>query len=124
MIGKLIGVAILVAIGFGVYKIGHAVTGESSSVQTVVVGIPNKAAATVAEANLAQAASGASTYYGEHDSYSGFTTASLYALVPGLSGSIQVKSADATSYCLEDDLRGQTAHLVGPSGTASAGPCP
>ena len=124
MVGKLIGVAILVAIGFGIYKIGHSVSGESKVVQTVAIGIPNKAAATVAEANLQQAASGASTYFGEHDSYAGFTTASLYALVPGLSGSIQVRSADATTYCLEDDLRGQTAHLVGPSGTASAGPCP
>jgi hypothetical protein len=123
MVGKLIGVAILVAIGFGVYKIGHSVGGEAKVVQTVAIGIPNHAAATVAEANLQQAASAASSYFGAHDSYAGMTTASLLEMNPGLAN-IQVKSADATSYCLEDDLRGETAHLDGPSGTASAGPCP
>jgi hypothetical protein len=123
MVGKLIGVAILVAIGFGVYKIGHSVEGQSSVVQTVVA-LPNKAAATVAEANLQQAASAASSYFGEHDSYAGMTTAALLALSPGLGSGIQVKTADATSYCIEDDLRGETAHLAGPSGTASAGSCP
>ena len=89
-----------------------------------MVALPNRAATAVAETNLAAAEVAASAYFGEHGSYAGLSPASLAALSPGLPGTIQVKRADATAYCLEDDLRDQVAHLVGPGGTAAAGPCP
>ena len=120
---KLIGLAILIAIGVGIYYIGRSVEGESKVVSTVAVAIPDQAAMTVAEANLASAASAASGYFGEHGTYTGMSGAALLAMSPGLPSTIQVKHADATSYCLEDDLRNEVAHLAGPGGTAAAGPC-
>ena len=110
--GKLIGLAILVAIGVGIYFIGRSVEGESNVVGTVAVAIPDRAATTVAETNLQTAAQAASTYYSEHGTYVGMSL-----------GSVEVKHADATSYCIQDVVRTSVAHLAGPSGTAEAGPC-
>jgi hypothetical protein len=121
-VGKLIGLAILVAIGVGIYYIGRSVEGESKVVVTVAA-IPDRAAMAVAETNLASAATAASAYFGEHGSYVGMSGAALLAMSPGLPATIQVKRADATSFCLEDDLRTSVAHLAGPGGTAAAGPC-
>jgi hypothetical protein len=49
--------------------------------------------------------------------------AALAALLPE-AGSVVVKHADATSYCIQDVIRTSVAHLDGPSGTPAAGPCP
>ena len=119
---KLIGLALLVAAGVGIYYIGRSVEHQSNVVATVAA-IPNRAATAVAETNLAAAEVAASAYFGEHGSYDGLSSSALAALSPGLPGTIQVKHADATTYCLEDDLRDQVAHLSGPGGTATAGPC-
>jgi hypothetical protein len=121
--GKLIGLALLVAVGVGVYYVGRSVEHQSRNTMTQVVALPSHAASAVAETNLAAAAVAASAYYNEHGSYSGLSPAALVALSPELPATIEVKQADATSFCLEDDLRGSVAHLAGPGGTATAGPC-
>jgi hypothetical protein len=121
-VGKLIGLVILVAIGVGIYFIGRAVEGESNNAVVPVVAIPDQAATTVAETNLSTAAQAASTYYSEHGSYVGMSPAALAALLPE-AGSVEVKHADATSYCIQDIVRTSVAHLTGPGGTAAAGPC-
>jgi hypothetical protein len=122
MLNKLIGLALLVGFGVGIYYIGRSVEGESNVVATVAA-IPNSAATAVAETNLQTAAQVASAYFGEHGSYDGLSSATLIGMSPGLPATIQVKSASATSFCLEDDLRDSVAHLQGPGGTAAAGPC-
>jgi hypothetical protein len=121
-VGKLIGLAILVGIGVGVYYIGRSVEHQSNVVVTVAA-IPDRAATTVAETNLSTAAQAASTFYSEHGSYAGMSPAALAALLPE-AGSVVVKHADATSYCIQDVIRTSVAHLDGPSGTPAAGPCP
>jgi hypothetical protein len=111
MVGKLIGLVLLVGIGVGIYFIGRSVEGESNVVATVAA-LPDRAAITVAEANLQTAAQAASTYFSEHGTYAGMTLVGA-----------SVKRADATSYCLENVVRTSVAHLAGPGGTAAAGPC-
>jgi hypothetical protein len=51
------------------------------------------------------------------------TGTELRSLEPGLPATLVVTHADATSYCIEDDESGQQAHLDGPGGTATTGPC-
>jgi hypothetical protein len=122
MVSRLVLLAVVVGIGVGIYVIGKSVRGESNVVVTVA-GLPARAAATVAETNLASAAAAASTYYTDHASYDGMTATALRSLEPELPPTLQVARADATSYCIEDDLSGEQAHLDGPGGTATAGPC-
>ena len=122
-VGKLIGLALVIGIGVGLYYLGRGFEHQSTNAVVPVLGIPDRAAATVAEANLQTASAAAATYYNEHGSYAGMSSASLLAMSPGLPATIQVKRADATSFCLEDDLRDQVAHMSGPGGTAAAGPC-
>ena len=111
---KVIGIAIVVALAFGGWELGHRANhAVGGTISTLAISIPDQASLTVAEDNLTQAATAATAYGAASGSFEGLT-------VPAAT----VRSATATGYCLESTERGVTAHLAGPNGTPAAGPCP
>ncbi len=110
----MLAVLVVAALAFGGWKLGHRTSHTAAgTLQTLAISIPDQAALTVAEANLAQAASVATGYEAASGTYAGLT-------VPGAT----VRSATATGYCIESTVRQVTAHLAGPNGTPAAGACP
>jgi hypothetical protein len=120
---KILIAVILAAIGVGAYFIGHAVRSESGGVLSTVLAETNQAAQVTAETNLASAAGDAASYYADHQTYVGMTTATLRSYDAGLSSTIVVAQASATAYCFDNTVSGAVAHLSGPGGTAAAGAC-
>jgi hypothetical protein len=111
---KVIAVLLVAALAFGGWELGHrAGHAVGGAVSTLAISIPDQAALTVAEDNLTQAAISATAYQAVSGSFVGLT-------LPAAT----VRTATATSYCLESTVREVTAHLSGPNGTPAAGPCP
>jgi hypothetical protein len=118
----IIGV-VLVAAGFGAYKLGHGVDKPAQQLATVAVGIPQQAAVATAESNLSGAVSAASQYQTEHGGYTGMSTGSLRTYDAALSGNVKVQSAAAGGYCIESTVDGTTVSVRGPNGSYVVGPC-
>ena len=111
---KAIAAVLIVLVAFGGWKLAHRASKTvGGTVSTLAIGIPDEAALTVAEANLAQAATAATAFRAAHGSFVGL-------VVPGAS----VSSSTASTYCLVETVHGTTAHLAGPDGAPTAGPCP
>ena len=111
---KVIAVLLVAALAFGGWELGHRAShAVGGTVSTLAISIPDQASLAVAEDNLTQAAISATAYQAANSSFDGLT-------VPAAT----VRTATATSYCLESTVRGVTAHLAGPNGTPAAGPCP
>jgi hypothetical protein len=110
---KVVGVALVVVLAFAGWELGHrAKHVVGGTVSTLAISIPNQAALAVAEDNLTQAATVASSYFAANGSFDGL-------VVPAAT----VHSTTATTYCLESTVSGVTAHLSGPNGTPAAGSC-
>lgn len=111
---KVVAVVLVVVLAFGGWELGHRANhAVGGTVSTLAIAIPDQASLAVAEDNLNQAATVAAGYVAANGSYEGLT-------VP----TATVRSATATSYCLEATVRTTTAHLSGPNGAPAAGPCP
>jgi type IV pilus assembly protein PilA len=89
------------------------------------LGFRDRAANNAAKANLRAALPAAEAYYaddapaGGAGSYVGMTPAKLKAIDSGVSDSLTVASATATTYCLTDTVSGKTWSVAGP-GASSA----
>jgi type IV pilus assembly protein PilE len=84
------------------------------------LGFRDRAAKRAAGANVREALPAAEQFGNEHNfSYNGMTIAGLKAIDSGLSGTLLVKSATATNYCLTSTVRGWKAYAKGPGGTAT-----
>lgn len=88
------------------------------------LGFKERAEGRTAAANVRSAVPAMETYYLDTGSYLGATQALLAAISPGISSTLVVASADATSWCMEDSKGSQERHLVGPGGSIDIGPCP
>jgi type IV pilus assembly protein PilA len=84
------------------------------------LGFRDRAANSAAQANLRAAIPAAEAYYaddaplGGGGSYVGMTAARLRAIDSGLSSTLTVASATATTYCLTDTVRGKVWSVRGP----------
>jgi hypothetical protein len=109
----LIAVVAVAALAYGGWKLGHRANhAATGAVDTLVLSIPQQAALTAAEANLATAASNAAAFLGTNGSYAGLS-------LPG----VTVVATSNGGTCLETTLHGATAHLDLPNGSPASGGC-
>jgi type VI protein secretion system component VasK len=110
---KIVAILLVAVLAFGGWELGHRANhAVGGTISTLAISIPDQASLAVAEDNLTQAATAATAYQAANGSFEGMT-------VPAAT----VRSATATTYCLEATVRGVTAHLSGPNGTPAAGSC-
>ena len=97
--------------------------GGGNDVSNLITSTPDAAALQVAEANVQAAAPTLQAYFTENGSYAGASAGALRALDAGLSPTLTV-TATATTYCIQDVVRGVAASLRGPGAAApQAGSC-
>ena len=83
------------------------------------LGFRDRAANNAAKANLRAALPSAEAYYQDNATYTGLDAAALAAIDSGVSPTLTVASAGASSYCLTDTVSGKTWSVAGP-GASSA----
>lgn len=81
------------------------------------LGMRDRAGDAAAKANLRAAAAAAEAFYTDRLTYVGMSTATLASIDTGISPTLGVVSAGASSYCLTDSVQGFTWSMQGP-GTA------
>jgi type IV pilus assembly protein PilA len=83
------------------------------------LGMRERSANAVAQANLRAAVSAAEAYYSDNITYLGMSTASLRTIDSGLSATLSVVSSAASSYCLTDTISDATWSVRGPGASES-----
>ena len=83
------------------------------------LGFRDRAANNAAKANLRAALPSAEAFYADNGTYSGMNAAALVAIDSGVSPSLTVASAGATTYCLTDTVSGKTWSVLGPGPSSS-----
>ena len=83
------------------------------------LGFRDRAANNAAKANLRAALPSAEAFYADNGTYAAMNAAALVAIDSGVSPSLTVASAGATTYCLTDTVSGKTWSVAGP-GPSSA----
>ena len=83
------------------------------------LGFRDRAANNAAKANLRAALPSAEAFYADNGTYAAMNAAALVAIDSGVSPSLTVASAGATTYCLTDTVSGKTWSVLGP-GPSSA----
>jgi len=84
------------------------------------LGFRDRAANNAAKANLRAALPSAEAFYADNGTYSGMTAASLVAIDSGLSPTLTVASAGASTYCLTDTVSGKTWSVAGPGASSAS----
>ena len=90
------------------------------------LGFRDRAANNAAKANLRAALPSAEAYFaddapaGGAGAYTGMTVAKLKAIDSGLSNSLTVVTAAATTYCLTDTVSGKTWSVLGPGPSSTS----
>ena len=87
------------------------------------LGFRDRAAAAAAKANVRSALPAVETYFADNDTYVGMDLAALQGIDAGISGTLAVGSAAATTYCIESTVGSQSASVDGPGGTIVAVVC-
>jgi type IV pilus assembly protein PilA len=79
-----------------------------------------------AAANVRAAVPAVENYFADNNSYAGMTPANLRSTYDqGISSSLVVRTATATSYCIQDTVGGQNARKNGPGARVEEGQaCP
>ena len=83
------------------------------------LGFRDRAANNAAKANLRAALPSAEAFYADNGAYTGMNAAALLAIDSGVSPTLAVASAGASTYCLTDTVSGKTWSVAGP-GPSSA----
>jgi len=81
------------------------------------LGFRDRAANNAAQANLRAAVPAAEAYYADEGTYATMNLAALEAIDSGVSPTLTVQAAAATSYCLTDTVSGKTWSVSGPGGS-------
>jgi type IV pilus assembly protein PilA len=85
------------------------------------LGFRKQAQDTAGESNVREAIPSAESYYASNSSYAGMGTTQLKAIDSGLSPSVLVGYANATSYCLKAPGQASiTWYYAGPGGTITS----
>ena len=79
------------------------------------LGFRDRAANNAMKANLRAALPSAEAYYADNGTYTGMTKASLTAIDTGVSATLTVVSAGASSYCLADTDGSHPWSVAGPA---------
>jgi len=77
-----------------------------------------------AQANVRASISGIEAYSADHGGYTGVTSAVLQASYDAGIKNIFIKSATATTYCVQSTVGASTYNKNGPGATIVAGACP
>jgi type IV pilus assembly protein PilA len=83
------------------------------------LGFRDRAANNAAKSNLRAALSSAESYYADNGAYTGMDSSDLLSYDGGLSTTLTVASADASSYCLTDTVSTKTWSVAGPNPSSS-----
>jgi type IV pilus assembly protein PilA len=83
------------------------------------LGFRDRAANNAAKANLRAALPSAEAFYADNGTYTGMNAAALVAIDSGVSPTLTVASAGATTYCLTDTVSGKTWSVLGPGPSSS-----
>jgi len=78
------------------------------------LGFRDRASNNAAKANLRAALPAAEAYYADNSTYATMTKPLLVAIDSGISDSLTVASATATTYCLADTVGGKNWSVLGP----------
>jgi prepilin-type N-terminal cleavage/methylation domain-containing protein len=78
------------------------------------LGFKDRAGNAAAKANLRSAMPAAESYYSDNRTYVGMGFAQLQAIDAGISSTLSVASASASTYCLTDTVEGKTWSVEGP----------
>jgi type IV pilus assembly protein PilA len=78
------------------------------------LGFRDQANNNAAQANLRAALPAAAAYFADHGTYATLTKPVLIAIDSGISDSLAVAAATATTYCLTDTVGGKTWSVAGP----------
>ena len=113
---------VLAAGGYGAYKLGHATDKPANELLTVAA-IPQQASIAAAESNLAGAVSAANSYKLDHSGYTGMSASDLKTYDATLAVGIVVRTATASTYCIESTVEGMTVSIRGPNGTFAVRTC-
>ncbi len=84
----------------------------------------DRANTSAAEANVRAAIPGIEAYAADHAGYTGATSAILQASYDAGIKHIRVKSATATTYCIDSTVGPSTYKKAGPSADITQGACP
>jgi len=84
------------------------------------LGFKDRAANNAAKSNLRAAVPSAEAYYQDNGAYTGMDATALKAIDSGISPTLTVASADASSYCLTDTVSGKTWSVAGPGPSSTS----
>jgi type IV pilus assembly protein PilA len=84
------------------------------------LGFRDRAANNAAKANLRAALPSAEAFYADNGTYSGMDKAALLVIDSGVSSTLTVASAGASSYCLTDTVSGKTWSVLGPGASSTS----
>ena len=84
------------------------------------LGFRDRAANNAMKANLRAALPSAEAYYADNGTYTGMTKASLTAIDTGVSATLTVVSAGASSYCLADTDGSHPWSVAGPGASSTS----
>jgi type IV pilus assembly protein PilA len=78
------------------------------------LGFRDRAANNAAKSNLRAALPSAEAYYADNGSYTGMDATDLAAIDSGVSSTLTVAAAGASTYCLTDTVSGKVWSVAGP----------
>jgi type IV pilus assembly protein PilA len=78
------------------------------------LGFKDRANDKAAQSNLRSAIPAAEAFYADNDTYNGMTAGGLQSIDTGISKTLTVASATATTYCLTDTVGGKVWSVKGP----------
>jgi len=85
------------------------------------LGFRKQAQDTAGKANVREAVPSAESYFANNGNYSGMTTGALKAIDSGLSPSVSIGYANASSYCLKaPGQQSTTWYFAGPGGSVTS----
>ena len=88
------------------------------------LGFQARANAAAAQANVRSAIPAVEAYYADNDTYVGMDITTLQASYDaGLSSTLTVSSAAATTYCVESTVGSETYNKNGPAAQIASGAC-
>ena len=88
------------------------------------LGFKDRANKSAAQANVRSAVPGIEAYAADHGAYTGATSAVLQASYDAGIKNIRVKTATATTYCVDSTVGASVYKKAGPGAAITAGACP
>ena len=88
------------------------------------LGFKDRANQKAASSNVRSSVPTAEAFYSDNGTYAGMDFAALQAIDSGISDTVTVPSATATTYCIQSNVADKVSSLSGPGGTVAETACP